>query len=194
MGFYSKHLYHPNPSHMVRGGGSTLSLAEGYSSRLYRLQEFDAATLTQMASQLGQMVPDVSTIAPMLATAGAGMVGNYVSSRLGKVNPMEKIETALHKKLDNTKVGRWVNGKLDQASDYMDRKLGIGGLNPEVKAEIGKEVTNQLDARGVSRNGNHTSTPPAPTPPSPPSSPSTGTSRSSTPPSTGHGGNRPPSR
>jgi len=193
MGLYSKHLYHPNPS--AWGGGSTLGLNEGYSSRLYRLQEFDAATLTQMASQLGQMVPDVSTIAPMLATAGAGMVGNYVSSRLGKVNPMEKIETALHKKLDNTKVGRWVNGKLDQASDYMDRKLGIGGLNPEVKAEIGKEVTNQLDARGVSRNGNHTSAPPAPIPPSTPSSsPSTATSRPSTPPSTGNGGNRPPSR
>ena len=177
------------------GGGSTLGLNEGYSSRLYRLQEFDAATLTQMASQLGQMVPDVSTIAPMVATAGAGMVGNYVSSRLGKVNPMEKIETALHKKLDNTKVGRWVNGKLDQASDYMDRKLGIGGLNPEVKAEIGKEVSSQLDARGVSRSGSHTPTPaPTPSPSTPP--PSTGGPRPATsPPSpAGNGGNRPPSR
>lgn len=184
---YYKHLYHPSP--VARGKGTT-SLHESYSSRLYKLQEFDAATLTQLASQLGSMIPDASAIAPMMATAGAGMAGNYVMGKLGKINPMEKIETALHQKLDDTKVGRWVNSKIDKASDYMDRKLGIGGLNPEVKAEIGKEVSSQLDARGVSRSTGSPSTPPSPTPPPltgdprPPSTPPSSTSSS--------GGNRPP--
>jgi len=115
----------------------------------------------------------------MLTAAASGMATNYVSSKLGKLNPMDKIEQAVSSKLDNTRVGRWVNSKIDQASDYMDRKLGnTDTITPEMRAAIGSEVTTQLNARGVGRGsggstGSAGSTPPSPNssnsrPPTPP--------------------------
>lgn len=128
-------------------------------------------------------------IAPMLTAAATGMVGNYASSKLGKLNPMDKIESAVGRKLDNTKAGRWLNRKIDQASDYMDRKLGnTTEITPEMRSAIGSEVTSQLDARGI-RAGSTPSTggssgpsstppssnPPSGRPPTPPPSPPSGT-------------------
>lgn len=165
------------------GGGHNNSINRDHYSRLYRLNEFDMGTFSQMAAQLQSIVPDPSMIGPMLTAAATGIGTNYVSGKLGKLNPMDKIEQAVTSKLDNTRVGRWVNRKIDQASDYMDRKLGNNttgttSITPEIRSAIGSEVTAQLNARGVGTRSS--STPPAggssgsrstpPTPPSPPSS------------------------
>ena len=145
------------------------------------------ASLGQMASQLQSIVPDPSMIAPMLTAAVTGMVGNYASSKLGKLNPMDKIESAVSRKLDNTRAGKWLNRKIDQASDYMDRKLGnTTEITPEMRSAIGSEVTSQLDARGIRAGstpptgGNSGPTPsssstPSGRPPTPPPSPPSGT-------------------
>lgn len=136
-------------------------------------------TFSQMATQLQSIVPDPSMVGPMLTAAVTGMAGNYASSKLGKLNPMEKIEQVVTKKLDNSRAGRWVNRKIDQASDYMDRKLGnTTEITPELRSAIGSEVTTQLNARGVGTSassaspagGSSGSRSTPPTPPSPPPS------------------------
>ncbi len=186
MNTYSNHLYHPSSS---MGGGYDHGINRDHYSRLYRLNEFDMASLGQMASQLQSIVPDPSMIAPMLTAAATGMVGNYATSKLGKINPLDKIESAVSRKLDNTRAGKWLNKKIDQASDFMDRKLGnTTGITPEMRSAIGSEVTSQLDARGIRAGSTSptggssgpsptppSSNPPSGQPPTPPPSPPSGT-------------------
>lgn len=147
----------------------------GKHQSLYRLNEFDAASLGQIASQITSMVPDASMIAPMMATAAGGMLSNYASNKIGKLNPMDKIETAVHRTLDNTRAGQWLNDKLDRASNFMDKKLGNTqepALTPAMRMAIGAEVNSQLNARGIGR-GNRNSSPPPSTSSPPPSTSST---------------------
>ena len=107
----------------------------------------------------------------MLTAAATGMATNYASSKLGKLNPMDKIEQAVGQKLDNTRIGKWVNNKIDQASNYMDRKLGITNeITPELKSAIGAEVTTQLNARGVGRGSGGSTVSAGSTPPPSPNS------------------------
>lgn len=120
-------------------------------------------------------------IGPMLTAAATGMATNYASSKLGKLNPITKIERAVTSKLDNTRIGKWANNKINQVSDYMDRKLGnnTNTITPELRAAIGSEVTTQLNARGVGRGSGGSTRSAGPTPPP---SPNSSNSRPPTPP------------